>query len=142
MNGDQSLKTCIPTEREDVHGDDRWMAQHMCHLRKATRSDPEIVFVGDTILYHLGLNSAWNKVLAPMHAVNFSIPGDATQHILWRIQQWASPHQGNVDWIEPFEGLKPKVFVVHVGTEMYDSNTEEVSMVIGVVIHFNKQEIR
>merc|ERR550532_1747191 len=104
------------------------MAQHEGHLKKVTRCDPEIVFVGDTILYHLGLNSAWNKVFAPMHAVNFSIPGDGTQHVLWRIQQWASPAYGDVKRVDE---LKPKVFVVHVGTEMYAFNVEEI--VSGIV---------
>ncbi len=123
MSDDQSFKTCQPCEHTDVHGDGRWMALHNSHLKRVTRSDPEIVFVGDTILYHLGLNSAWNKVFAPMHAVNFSIPGDGTQHVLWRIHNWTSTAHGDA---APLDEMKPKAFVVHVGTEMYNFSVEEV----------------
>ena len=128
MDPEQSMATCCPCEQPDIHGDGRWLAQHTNHLKRVTRSDPEIVFVGDTILYHLGLNSVWNKVFAPMHAVNFSIPGDGTQNLLWRIRDWvASPgHDSSGD----VDQMKPKVFVVHVGTEMYTYNVEEVSFQI------------
>ncbi|XP_075258739.1 platelet-activating factor acetylhydrolase IB subunit alpha2-like [Convolutriloba macropyga] len=129
MDPEQSMATCCPCEQPDIHGDGRWLAQHTNHLKRVTRSDPEIVFVGDTILYHLGLNSVWNKVFAPMHAVNFSIPADGTQNLLWRIRDWvASPgHDSSGD----VDQMKPKVFVVHVGTEMYTYNVEEI--VAGVV---------
>ena len=128
MNGDHSISTCVPREPEDIHGDGRWLAQHANHMKRVTRSDPEIVFVGDTILYHLGLNSVWNKVFAPMHAVNFSIPGDGTQNLLWRIQNWGST-SATGEAMGTGDEMKPKVFVVHVGTEMYTYNVEEVRTV-------------
>lgn len=46
----------------------------------------------------------WDKYFAPLHAANFGISGDRTQHLLWRIQN------GELD------GISPKAIVLMIGT--------------------------
>ena len=37
----------------------------------------------------------WHEMFEPMHCLNFSIGGDQTQHLLWRI------NNGEVDFVDP-----------------------------------------
>jgi N-acetylglucosamine-6-sulfatase len=46
----------------------------------------------------------WEQHFAPMKAANFGIGGDRTEHVLWRLAN------GN------FDGLKPKLVVLMIGT--------------------------
>ncbi len=68
--------------------------------------EAQLVFLGDSITagWSGKGKAAWERVWAPMKAVNFGIGGDRTEHILWRLQN------GNYD------GLKPKLTVLMIGT--------------------------
>ncbi len=65
-----------------------------------------LVFLGDSIT--AGWNgrgkAVWDEFWVALHAVNFGIGGDRTEHILWRLQH------GNYD------GLHPKLTVLMIGT--------------------------
>lgn len=65
-----------------------------------------LVFLGDSITQGWegkGL-ATWNKYYAKRNAVDFGIGGDRTEHVLWRLDH------GN------FDGLKPKLIVLMIGT--------------------------
>jgi lysophospholipase L1-like esterase len=72
------------------------------------KGEAELVFLGDSITH--GWDSAgkgkevWEKYWAPLKAANFGIGGDRTEHVLWRLEH------GN------FDGLKPKLVVLMIGT--------------------------
>ncbi len=69
-----------------------------------------LIFDGDSITYRWlkdGLTT-WDARFAPLGAVSFGIPGDRTQHVLWRLAN------GQVD------GLKPKVVFLLIGTNNTD----------------------
>lgn len=72
------------------------------------KGEAELVFLGDSITH--GWENAgrgkevWEKYWAPLKAANFGIGGDRTEHVLWRLEH------GN------FDGLKPKLIVLMIGT--------------------------
>jgi lysophospholipase L1-like esterase len=70
------------------------------------KGEAELVFLGDSITHGWEKKgqAAWDKYWAPLNAANFGIGGDRTEHVLWRLDH------GN------FDGLKPKLIVVMIGT--------------------------
>ncbi|HVR86356.1 MAG TPA: GDSL-type esterase/lipase family protein, partial [Planctomycetota bacterium] len=56
----------------------------------------------------------WDATFGPLKAANFGIPGDRTQHVLWRLQN------GELDGIPP-----PRVVVLLVGTNNLGPNEPE-----------------
>lgn len=72
------------------------------------KGEAELVFLGDSITHgweNPGRGKeVWDKVWAPLKAANFGIGGDRTEHVLWRLEN------GN------FDGLKPKLIVLMIGT--------------------------
>jgi platelet-activating factor acetylhydrolase IB subunit beta/gamma len=57
--------------------------------------EPDVVFIGDSIIQRLVHTEMWNNFFAPMHALNFGIGGDQIQNVLWRIEN------GELDHINP-----------------------------------------
>jgi lysophospholipase L1-like esterase len=78
---------------------------------KAMHGAIELVFVGDSITdgWRSGGLSVWQKFFAPHKALNLGISGDATQHVLWRMQHGE------------LEGYEARLFVVMIGTNNGDS---------------------
>jgi lysophospholipase L1-like esterase len=77
----------------------------------ARRDQPmDVLFLGDSLTDFWrrpapnGGEEIWNQYYQPLHAANFGISGDRTQHILWRIQQ------GELD------GIHPKLLILLIGT--------------------------
>lgn len=70
------------------------------------QGEAQLVFLGDSITHGWeGKGKAvWEKTWAPRKAANFGIGGDRTEHVLWRLDN------GN------FDGLKPKLVVLMIGT--------------------------
>lgn len=68
--------------------------------------DIALVFDGDSITYGWQKEGAaiWAERYAPLGAVDFGIPGDRTQHVLWRLKN------GQMD------GLNPKLILLMIGT--------------------------
>lgn len=66
----------------------------------------DLLFLGDSItdFWRSRGKEVWEKNYAPMHAANFGISADRTQHVLWRLDH------GEVD------GISPKVVVLLIGT--------------------------
>lgn len=113
----------IPTPSEDVQGDGRWISQHNRHVNETKEREPDVVWIGDSILSHLQHRPMWNDLFEPLHSLNFGISGDCTQNVLWRIQNSA------------LDNIKPKVVVVHVGTNNFGNSPEEISEGIVEIVH-------
>ncbi len=66
----------------------------------------ELVFLGDSITqgWEGRGKEVWAKYYSQRKAANFGISGDRTEHVLWRMDH------GN------FDGLKPKLVVLMIGT--------------------------
>ena len=89
-----------------VPRDDGWKKRHESFNVISKEGKAPLVFLGDSITQGWGGagKEAWAKYWAPMGAVNFGIGGDRTEHVLWRLDN------GN------FDGLKPKLVVLMIGT--------------------------
>jgi len=103
-----------PTPIEDVHGDGRWMSMHNRFVCETKEKEPDVLFIGDSVVQHLGQTEIWEKSFAPMHSLNFGIGGDATQNVLWRLQNGELEH------------IKPKVVVLQIGTNNHGHSADQV----------------
>ncbi len=81
-------------------------ALHASFNEISKKGEAPLVFLGDSITQGWsGKGKAvWESTWAPLGAANFGIGGDRTEHILWRLAN------GN------YEGLKPKLTVLMIGT--------------------------
>jgi len=88
--------------------------RHEGFVTLAQKGGIDLLFLGDSITD--GWRSAageeiWKKHFQPMHAANFGIGGDRTQHVLWRIQNGE------------LQGFQPKAAVLMIGTNNLTANT-------------------
>ena len=83
----------------------------------------DLVFVGDSITdgWRGGGLSVWDKFFAPHKALNLGISGDATQHVLWRMQH------GELD------GYEARLFVMMIGTNNGDSAADVATGITAIV---------
>ena len=96
--------TSIPALKAEVHAGTEARSEQFNKISKEGKA--ELVFLGDSITQgwdHAG-KEIWDKYYAKRNAANFGIGGDRTEHVLWRLDH------GN------FDGLKPKVIVLMIGT--------------------------
>jgi beta-glucosidase len=86
--------------------DQRWIQRHEQFLAEAKKGGIDVLFLGDSItdFWRNRGRAVWDREFAPLHAANFGISADRTQHVLWRLQH------GEVD------GIHPKVVVLMIGT--------------------------
>ncbi|XP_049840794.1 platelet-activating factor acetylhydrolase IB subunit alpha1 [Schistocerca gregaria] len=99
---------------EDINGDGRWLSMHNRFLLETKEKEPEVIFIGDSIIQNLVNSEMWIKDFIPLHSLNFGIGGDQTQHVLWRIKNGELDH------------VNPKVVVLHVGTNNLGFTPEEI----------------
>ncbi|KAL8568770.1 hypothetical protein ACOMHN_003175 [Nucella lapillus] len=111
-----------PQPVEDVQGDGRWMSQHNAFILEGKEREPEVLFLGDSIFAHLGQTEIWKEMFEPLHCLNFSIGGDETQHLLWRLEN------GELDNVEP------KVIVVLIGTNNNSHSQEQVTSALETIV--------
>jgi platelet-activating factor acetylhydrolase IB subunit beta/gamma len=69
--------------------------QHQRFVMETKEREPEVLFVGDSLIAHLLYTDLWETVFEPLHPLNFGIGGDQTQHVLWRLEN------GELDNIKP-----------------------------------------
>ena len=83
-----------------------WVRRHEGFVAQAKQVGIDVLFMGDSItdFWRNRGSNVWNQYYAPMHAANFGISGDRTQHVLWRMDN------GELD------GIHPKVVVLMIGT--------------------------
>jgi len=94
------------TAVQPVPRDANWVKRHDGFVEIAKQGGIDVLFLGDSITdfwRNRGLD-VWNREFAPLHAANFGISADRTQHVLWRMEH------GELD------GLAPKVVVLLIGT--------------------------
>ncbi|MBL4702146.1 MAG: hypothetical protein JKX85_12910 [Phycisphaeraceae bacterium] len=114
LSEDADNPAATPTPRTE----DWAVAQHNSIIAHSKWPSSRVVFLGDSITHGLqygkspeGGAAVWAKYFSPLNAVTFSVPGDKTQHLLWRITEG-----GELD------GLNPKVVVVLIGINNLTGN--------------------
>lgn len=73
----------------------QFIFQHNQHLADTKDREPDVLWIGDSIISHLKQRPMWNDLFEPLHSLNFGVSGDTTQNVLWRI------HNGALDNIKP-----------------------------------------
>lgn len=91
---------------QPVPRDGGWVNRHESFNAISKKGEAELVFLGDSITqgWEGKGKATWEKFYATRKAANFGIGGDRTEHVLWRLDN------GN------FDGLKPKLIVLMIGT--------------------------
>lgn len=91
---------------QPVPRDGGWVKRHESFNAISKKGEAELVFLGDSITqgWEGKGKATWEKFYATRKAANFGIGGDRTEHVLWRLDN------GN------FDGLKPKLIVLMIGT--------------------------
>lgn len=86
--------------------DGGWMKSHESFNEISKKGEAKLVFLGDSITagWKGAGKDVWAQKWDSYQAANFGIGGDRTEHVLWRLQN------GN------FDGLKPKLIVLMIGT--------------------------
>jgi lysophospholipase L1-like esterase len=81
------------------------IARNQQLVASAAHSNAPVVFLGDSVteMWETNGQAVWAQNYAPLNALNEGIGGDATQNILWRIEN------GDLN------GLNPKVVVLMAG---------------------------
>ncbi|HEX5270406.1 MAG TPA: platelet-activating factor acetylhydrolase IB subunit [Gemmataceae bacterium] len=89
--------------------------RHDAFVAIAKKGNIDVVFLGDSITdgWRTSGKDVWQAEIDPLHAANFGIGGDRTQHVLWRIEN------GELD------GYTPKAAVLMIGTNNLGSNTDD-----------------
>ncbi|XP_076606825.1 platelet-activating factor acetylhydrolase IB subunit alpha2 [Chaetodon auriga] len=115
MSGDELNPAAVPHPVEDVQGDGRWMSQHTRFVQECKDAEPDVLFVGDSMVQLMQQFEVWRELFSPLHALNFGIGGDTTCNVLWRLQNGE------------LENIRPKVVVLWVGTNNYEHTAEQVA---------------
>ncbi|VEN42668.1 unnamed protein product [Callosobruchus maculatus] len=109
------MNSCkVPIPADDGDGDNRWLSIHNRFLSETREKDADVIFIGDSIIQALQHMDVWNEFFAPLHCLNFGIHRDKIENVLWRIEH------GELD------NIKPKVIVLHVGTNNFQNSAEEI----------------
>jgi lysophospholipase L1-like esterase len=99
--------------------DKGWLQRHGSFVVRAKQGNVDVLFLGDSITqaWENQGKEIWKKRYEPMHAANFGIGGDRTQHVLWRIKEG---HE--------LDGIQPRAVVLMIGTNnMGDSSVDQIA---------------
>jgi len=105
----------ISTPLPDPDGDNRWLDMHNRFCAEAREAEPDVLWVGDSLIQDLVNSHIWERHFCQMHSLNFGIGGNLTQHVLWRLQNGE------------LEVLSPKVIVLQVGANNHGDSAEEIA---------------
>ncbi|XP_041091220.1 platelet-activating factor acetylhydrolase IB subunit gamma [Polyodon spathula] len=122
MSDGDSNPAATPTAAADLHGDGRWLSLHHRFVSDSKDKEPEVLFVGDCLVQLLHQFEVWRELFSPLHALNFGMGGDCTQHVLWRLQNGELDH------------INPKIIVLWVGTNNHGDSAEQVAEGIGAIV--------
>jgi lysophospholipase L1-like esterase len=98
-----TVLAATPISRMDVRW---WRTRHEEKLQELRTHHVDLVFLGDSITQDYELSDfapVWRRFYGDRSAVNLGFAGDATSHLLWRIEN------GEVT------GITPKVAVILIG---------------------------
>jgi lysophospholipase L1-like esterase len=94
------------TAIQPVPRESGWVKRHEGFVDIAKAGGVDVLFLGDSItdFWRTTGKALWEEHFAPLHAANFGISADRTQHVLWRMQNGE------------LAGIKPRVVVLMIGT--------------------------
>ncbi len=115
---------------QPVPREDGWLKRHESFNEISKKGEAQLVFLGDSITqgWEGKGKTAWEKAYSKRQAANFGIGGDRTEHVLWRLQN------GN------FDGLKPKLIVLMIGTNNTGHEGRPQKELNGAVYHCTAEQ--
>ncbi|XP_051520971.1 platelet-activating factor acetylhydrolase IB subunit alpha2-like [Myxocyprinus asiaticus] len=114
----------VPSPVEDIQGDARWMSQHEHYVQDCKDAEPDVWFIGDSMIHLMQQHEVWKDLFSPLHALNFGLAGDTTCNVLWRIQNGE------------LQNIQPKVVVLWVGTNNLQHTAEQVAGGVMAITEF------
>uniref|UniRef100_G3P458 Platelet-activating factor acetylhydrolase IB subunit alpha1 n=1 Tax=Gasterosteus aculeatus aculeatus TaxID=481459 RepID=G3P458_GASAC len=129
MSAEDPNPAATPTPCEDTQGDGRWISLHNRFVSDSKDKEPDVLFVGDSLIQLMHQFGIWRQLFSPLHALNFGVGGDATQHVLWRLSN------GELD------NISPKVVVLWVGTNNHGQTAEQICEGIMAIIQVIKNKL-
>lgn len=129
MSAEEPNPAATPTACGDIHGDGRWMSMHKRFVSDSKGKEPEVVFVGDSLVQLMHQFGIWRELFSPLHSLNFGIGGDATQHVLWRLSN------GELD------NISPKLIILWVGTNNHGHSAEQICGGILAIVQVIKNKL-
>ncbi len=111
--------------------DDHFLERHRAYLAVGRRQPIDLLFLGDSITRRWEeVPHLWQRYFGGLNAANFGVGGDATQNVIWRIEN------GELD------GIHPAVIVLLIGTNNLGTNTpEEIVAAIGVIVRMIREKL-
>lgn len=117
-----------------------WRARHEAKLAGIHRGRVDLVFLGDSITQDYertgppswqDFRPVWERFYGARHAVNLGFKGDATAHLLWRIEH------GEID------GISPRAAVILIGANnlgrLHWSAADTVQGIVAVVTEVRRR---
>lgn len=121
--------------------------QHCRFVQEAKQSEPEVVFIGDSIVQQMQFSTIWAEKINSLHCVNFGIGGDRrveprdgkiwgnfvffrVENVLWRILN------GELDF-----NVKIEAVVLFVGTNNTDCTPHEIFEGIVELVRVIKEKL-
>ena len=110
--------------------------QHQRFISEARDGEPEVVWIGDSLIQNLFNSRIWDSSFCLMHSVNFGIAGDRTENVLWRLQNGeledvapkvCCDHFGYSSAISVAFIVLFQIIVLSVGQENYGDSAETIS---------------
>lgn len=129
MSAEEPNPAATPTACKDIQGDGRWMSMHDRFVSDGKGKEPEVVFVGDSLVQLMHQFGIWRQLFSPLHSLNFGIGGDATQHVLWRLSNGELDH------------ISPKVIILWVGTNNHGHTPEQICGGIMAIVQVIKNKL-
>nr|ACI69705.1 Platelet-activating factor acetylhydrolase IB subunit gamma [Salmo salar] len=129
MSSGDSNPAATPTPCVDIQGDGRWMSLHNHFVSNSKDKEPDVLFVGDSLVQLLHQFEVWRELFSPLHALNFGVGGDETQHVLWRLSNGELAH------------ISPKVVVLWVGTHNHGHTAEQICGGIMAIVQLIKDKL-
>lgn len=128
---DLSINKCIDASAATDRPDEHFIERHATFLERIKEAPIELLFLGDSITRRWAeVPELWNQYFAKYQSANFGVGGDATQNLLWRIQN------GEID------NIQPRVIVLLIGTNNAPTNTEkEITAAIYKIIDIIKAKL-
>lgn len=121
-SGERPPSTLVPvTQNRDWRTYD-WAQRHAACVALMKERQPEIVMLGDSITHFWGGepvggrrngSETWDRLFAGRRVVNLGYGWDRTENVLWRLRHGE------------FEGVRPKVVVLMIGTNNITLNTPD-----------------
>ena len=103
-----------------------WLTHFAHNLERTRQGNVDLIFDGDSITdgWQSSGREVWAKNYGKLHAADFGISGDRTEHLLWRLDK------GQV------AGLHPKMVALMIGTNNTGSNTAaQIAEGVTAIVH-------